>query len=108
MHTNPGGQCDAHKQQQAAEHNQARTYYHTGEWAQLRAACLARDYRQCVICARTHRLTAHHIKARKDGGPDTLTNLTTLCHTCHSKIEQGDTTTTNHLAQHLNATRRTP
>ena len=76
-------------------------------WNALRRACLTRDYNQCVICTSTTRLTAHHIHARKDGGPDALTNLITLCHTCHDKIERADPTHTKLLTQHLTTTRHT-
>lgn len=107
--TNPGQRCDTHTTTKHQQHNQSRAYYHTTEWRTLRQACLDRDYNQCVICARTTRLTAHHIHARRDGGPDTLTNLVTLCsgkQGCHDKIERHDPHTTALLTQHLDATRQ--
>ena len=46
----------------------------------LRRAVLARD-RKCVIdsCQSSYRLQTHHVVRRRDGGPDTADNLTTLC-----------------------------
>ncbi|MDE0137288.1 MAG: HNH endonuclease [bacterium] len=46
----------------------------------LRRAVLARD-RRCVIdsCQSSYRLQTHHVIPKRDGGPDTADNLTTLC-----------------------------
>jgi len=103
---NKGQRCDTCRPAKQQTHNTTRAYYHTPEWRRLRTQCLARDYQQCVICTSTHRLTAHHLHARKDGGPDTLNNLTTLCHTCHDLIERQDPMHTTLLRQHLHATRQ--
>jgi len=59
----------------------------------LRIATLMRDGYQCVHCgARQTRLEAHHIKFLSQGGKDTITNLVTLCHSCHQKVHQGSIT----------------
>lgn len=87
--TNLSGRCDEHQSQQQRKYNEQTAYYHTPEWRQLRTACLARDYNQCAACTGTQRLTAHHIKPRPEGGPDTLDNLITLCGSCHSRLESG-------------------
>lgn len=110
---NRGQRCDTHTRTKAKKHNQQRAYYHTTEWTHLRAACLQRDHHQCVICGRTGpQLTAHHIKARRDGGPDTLANLATLCSgargSCHNKVENHEPTHLHRLAEHLEATRQQP
>ncbi len=57
----------------------------------LRIACLMRDRSQCQHCGtRTgRRLEAHHIVHREHGGKDTLTNLITLCSSCHRKVHAG-------------------
>jgi hypothetical protein len=57
----------------------------------LRIACLMRDRYQCQHCGtRTgRRLEAHHIDHREHGGKDTLTNLITLCSSCHRKVHAG-------------------
>jgi len=33
-------------------------------------------------------LTLHHIRAKRNGGPDTARNGVTLCHTCHQGYEK--------------------
>lgn len=59
----------------------------------LRIACLMRDGYQCQRCGKLHcRLEAHHIVYREHGGKDTLTNLLTLCETCHHKLHEGKIT----------------
>ena len=65
--------------------NQA-SYYQTPGWRSLATACIQRDG-NCLICCSSHRLTANHIVARGDGGPDTLENLMTMCGRCHSTYE---------------------
>lgn len=86
------------KQQQSNNENR---YYRTAVWQRLRKACIERDYNQCVVCTSQHRLTAHHIVARKQGGEDALHNLVTLCHSCHSKHEAGNTNTTKRIDRHV-------
>lgn len=57
-------------------------FYQSPEWRALRAACLKRDGYRCTVegCATpTYRLTADHIKPRREGGQDWLPNLRTLC-----------------------------
>src|SRR2546425_303094 len=56
----------------------------------LRMACLMRDGYTCQQCGKRQvRLEAHHIVYRKLGGKDTLSNLLTLCETCHHRVHQG-------------------
>lgn len=98
---NTGGRCNEHTRTQRDEHNAATAYYRTAEWTRLRAQRIAMDYAMCVVCTSTRRLVAHHIKARRDGGPDTLANLTTVCQSCHSKIEAGEGNATRLMREHL-------
>jgi 5-methylcytosine-specific restriction endonuclease McrA len=59
----------------------------------LRIACLMRDGYTCQQCGKGGiRLQAHHIVYREHGGKDTLSNLLTLCETCHTKLHQGKVT----------------
>ena len=59
----------------------------------LRTACLVRDGYQCRHCGKQRvRLEAHHLIFREHGGKDTLTNLLTLCASCHHKLHQGTIT----------------
>lgn len=56
----------------------------------LRLATLLRDKCKCKMCNKSGvKLEAHHIVFRSDGGKDTLNNLITLCHSCHSKVHAG-------------------
>lgn len=55
----------------------------------LRIACLMRDNYQCKICKKKNlKLEAHHIIPRSEGGKDSITNLITLCSSCHSKVHK--------------------
>lgn len=76
-------------------------YYKTAQWRKLRERCLVRDYRQCVLCTSTRRLTAHHIIARQDGGEDAIGNLVTLCHECHQQVEHRRQPASDLLARYL-------
>lgn len=69
------------------------------EWKQRRLECYARDNWTCQDCgvkcasgkgARNHskRIQAHHIIRRRDGGHDDLSNLVTLCLSCHGRREK--------------------
>jgi RRXRR protein/HNH endonuclease len=59
----------------------------------LRIACLMRDGYQCQQCGKRNcHLHAHHLVYRKHGGKDSLTNLLTLCESCHTKVHQGKLT----------------
>lgn len=59
----------------------------------LRSACLMRDNFQCNICNKKNtRLQAHHIVPRKEGGKDTIKNLSSLCTQCHDKLHKGKAT----------------
>lgn len=59
----------------------------------LRIACLMRDGYTCQQGGKQHtRLEAHHIVFREQGGKDSLTNLVTLCETCHKHVHQGNVT----------------
>jgi 5-methylcytosine-specific restriction protein A len=103
--TNTAGRCDDHQSQHQRAYNDQTSYYRSPEWKQLRDACLARDYNQCVACTGTNRLTAHHLKPRAEGGADVLDNLLTLCGSCHSRLERGDHDVRAIINQHLTTTR---
>lgn len=54
----------------------------------LRKATIIRDGCKCQECGKSSCvLEAHHIRARKYGGADTIGNLITLCSDCHQKTE---------------------
>lgn len=70
------------------EKNQRSAHYRTRSWRDIRRDCVARDGHHCIVCTGTYRLTAHHMIALADGGPDQLWNLTTLCQSCHAHVER--------------------
>ena len=54
----------------------------------LRKAVVLRDKYKCAECGKTNTvLEAHHIKAKRYGGSNTLQNLIALCSSCHQKTE---------------------
>ncbi len=56
-------------------------------WQRLRKMVLARDCGICRRCGEPAGESAHvdHIVPRSQGGQDTMENLETLCHPCHSR-----------------------
>lgn len=70
---------------------QGKDYQHSNRMDEnLRIATLMRDNYQCTQCGKKNtRLEAHHIIPRSQGGKETMTNLITLCISCHAKHHQG-------------------
>ena len=106
--TNPKQRCTTHLKQHTQKHNQDHAYYHTKHWKQLAALAKQAAHHQCELCstpAEQTRLMAHHRIARKNGGADALHNLVVLCHSCHSRIERGDTYTQDLLDSYMRTVR---
>lgn len=59
----------------------------TAEWKAARAACLDRDGYACVVCGSSENLEADHIEelATNPELATELTNLRTLCRSCHEE-----------------------
>lgn len=54
----------------------------------IRKAVILRDGCKCMECGKSNcKLEVHHIKPRRLYGSNTLSNLITLCETCHQKTE---------------------
>lgn len=54
----------------------------------IRKATILRDGYKCMECGKTDCiLEVHHIKPRRLGGSDTISNLITLCSKCHDKTK---------------------
>ena len=54
----------------------------------IRKAVILRDGCKCMECGKSNcKLEVHHIKLRRLNGSNTLSNLITLCETCHQKTE---------------------
>lgn len=61
-------------------------------WTELRNRALERDGFRCVKCSIPGRLEVDHIVPKSNGGSDDLSNLQTLCRSCHiakTKAENG-------------------
>lgn len=56
---------------------------------ELRQGVLLRDGQRCRACRSRHRLMAHHVKFRAQGGRTELANLLTLCSRCHGLVHAG-------------------
>ena len=77
-----------HPEGQRCQRNTAsRPELNTRAWQKLRTATRHRDHNQCTNCGTTTNLTVHHITPKRNGGTDTLDNLTTLCRNCHTEAE---------------------
>jgi hypothetical protein len=66
-----------------------KLFYQSKEWKTLSNECKNRDKCICQKCARQlpgPKLHAHHVTSRRSGGSNELSNLTTLCHSCHRKL----------------------
>lgn len=54
----------------------------------LRKAAILRDGGRCQECGKEHcRLEVHHITPKRTGGRDTISNLITLCPSCHDRTK---------------------
>lgn len=54
---------------------------------ETRREVFSRDFNRCVGCESSYRLECAHIVPRRQGGKGIKTNLVTLCHTCHQKMD---------------------
>lgn len=72
---------------------QAARFYHSIEWERVRQAALMRDHGLCIHCLRDKRITTadmvHHRLPVKTHWELrlTLSNLVSLCNSCHAKID---------------------
>ena len=60
--------------------------YQKHSWRQLSMLVVNRDG-VCVRCGSTYYLNAHHVIPRSQGGPDDVSNLVSLCASCHARLE---------------------
>lgn len=64
-------------------------YYGTRQWRTLAAECI----RLQPVCATPGcgqpSVVADHVVPRRDGGPDSLSNLRALCRDCHGQLSRG-------------------
>jgi len=59
----------------------------TPSWIETRKQVLKRDGRKCASCGSTEKLIVHHIVRWIFTKNDSLSNLITLCRSCHTAIE---------------------
>ena len=60
------------------------------QWRQARAAAKERDGHRCQLCGVvTERLSVHHKRSVRRGGTHDLSNLISLCVTCHGRLDGG-------------------
>lgn len=58
-------------------------YRRSPVWQKLREEALLRDKERCRVCNSRFRLEVHH-RCYRRWGTETVDDLTTLCHDCHS------------------------
>lgn len=68
-----------------------RRIYKTKRWAVTRLAVFERDGFRCVKCGRRSALECDHIRPVVRGGDwFSMSNLRTLCRTCHLAVSAAD------------------
>jgi 5-methylcytosine-specific restriction endonuclease McrA len=58
-------------------------------WDEQRVKAMERDCHQCQFCGRKEpeaRLVVHHVRPLDESGDNVLSNLITLCSSCHTHI----------------------
>lgn len=60
------------------------------EGRNIRAKVLWRDKYTCQKCNSKENLNTHHIIMRSKGGTNTISNLITLCESCHNELHKGE------------------
>jgi hypothetical protein len=58
-----------------------------------------RDGWKCVVCGATNHLEMDHAVALMNGGPNDISNLYALCHTCHVEKTRMDRSLKKHRVQ---------
>lgn len=67
--------------------SQKKSLY-TENWDEIRRACYKRDGHRCVMCGIKGKLSAHHVVPVRISHNNSLSNLVSLCSSCHKKIEE--------------------
>jgi len=60
--------------------------YRGSDWRFARKEALRRDSRTCQKCGSKHNIVVHHIDPYKDSKNNRLSNLVTLCRSCHIDV----------------------
>lgn len=90
--------CEKHQKQSDKDYDryhrteENKSRYHNSGWKKIRAVKLNRDP-LCEMCRREGRYVSatlvHHIKPLSEGGNNVMSNLMSLCDSCHSRIHAG-------------------
>jgi rubrerythrin len=77
------------EKQKAYEDQVRREWVDRDEYGKLRQRVLERDNHTCQNCGakKPSKFHTHHIDKRREGGPDTMDNLITVCPPCHKVVE---------------------
>jgi len=68
-------------------HSVERRARNSAKWQRARAAARRRDGERCQQCGSSERLQVHHIVPLSEGGDRyALSNLVTLCQSCHARV----------------------
>ena len=62
-------------------------YLRSSSWAEKRNEALMRDEYHCSICGNPNNLEVHHLKYPSLLGTEPVSDLMTVCESCHKKIE---------------------
>lgn len=65
--------------------DEADRFYTRAPWREIRAKALAFYGEKCGKCGTLEDLVVHHVKERRDGGSDELSNLEVVCGRCHNR-----------------------
>src|SRR6266487_5312321 len=76
--------CGRAYDRKLSREKRARRTRSSAAWQKAREAARQRDGNRCTACGSTENLEVHHIKSLAEGGNEfALSNLTTLCRSCH-------------------------
>ncbi len=62
--------------------------YYGDDWKIQRTSCLQRDNYRCQQCNASERLEVHHWEPYRFSYNNSMYNLVTLCHVCHSELHK--------------------
>lgn len=72
---------------QVAQAAKTKKKYYTENWDDIRRKVYQRDGYRCVLCGKKGKIAAHHIVPIKVSKDNSLSNLVSVCNSCHRKLE---------------------
>jgi hypothetical protein len=67
---------------------QRKKKLYTENWDDIRKQVYRRDGYRCVMCGKKGKLAAHHIIPVKISKNNSLSNLVSVCSSCHRRLEE--------------------